>query len=203
MKTRQYTQPPDITLVGLPILTLLGILGFGACSGAEDTPIADESTSTAAQALQDDDDGDDCLRGRHTVGDLLAAQAAAFNAHDAAAFAATFTEDARLTDPTAATIVGRASIQAVHTFLFSPAGPFTFVSATRTITNVICLTNKIALVDLDASLTGYKGLPPGLNPTTPGVLRTIQRAVIVKEHHAWLVKASQATPVPPAPTPAP
>ena len=89
--------------------------------------------------------------------------------------------------------VGAQAIQNVHTFLFSPAGPFTNAISTPTDLNVTCLRGGIATVDQDVALTGYKGLTPGLVETSPGVFRTIQRFVLIKDHGQWRIQTLQLT----------
>jgi uncharacterized protein (TIGR02246 family) len=53
------------------------------------------------------------------IEEVVAAFAAAFNAHDPAAFAAGFAEDADFTDIVGNTVLGRAAIQELHAFPFS------------------------------------------------------------------------------------
>lgn len=192
-------------LLAAPSLVLVAVFA-SACTAETTSPAPEESTGEVAQALDDDDD--DCLAGRpgHRIEDIVAEQGAAFNAHNAAAFAATFTPTARHVGPNAVLQVGPAALQAQHNFLFSPVGPFRAASEARTTLNITCLRPRVAIVDLDVALTGYAGLQPGLVPTTPGVFRTYQRLVVVKENREWLVQAQQLTPVlppPPAPPPAP
>ena len=155
-----------------------------ACGSDGTTDVA---VALASQPLEGNDDA--CAG----VAAVLAAHHAAFSAHDAAAFAVTFTADARHTGPHSVTNVGAQAIQNVHTFLFSPAGPFTNPISTPTDLNVTCLRGGIATVDQDVALTGYKGLTPGLVETSPGVFRTIQRFVLIKNHGQWRIQALQLT----------
>jgi uncharacterized protein (TIGR02246 family) len=53
------------------------------------------------------------------IEEVVAAFAAAFNAHDPAAFAAGFAEDADFTDIVGNTVLGRAAIEELHRFPFS------------------------------------------------------------------------------------
>jgi uncharacterized protein (TIGR02246 family) len=128
---------------------------------------------------------------------LIASETAAWAAKDPVAYAAGYSEDAVFIGPTAITLKGREAIRAQHAFLFN--GPFAGSTQTITVTRVEYLTGTIAIVDQNASLTGYAFLPPnGLKPTEPGVVRTIVRWVVEKRAGTWEIIAQQMTVVPPA-----
>ena len=55
----------------------------------------------------------------------------------------------------------------------------------------------VAIADEDIEITGFTGLPPGISPTAPGVLRTRMRHVLVRRAGEWLIVASQNTAVAP------
>ena len=55
-----------------------------------------------------------------------------------------------------------------------------------------------AIADEDIEITGFTGLPAGISPTEPGVLRTRMRHVLTRRRGAWLIVASQNTAVAPA-----
>ena len=131
--------------------------------------------------------------------DLVAAQLAAWNAKDADAFAATYAADARFFDPIGNLYPGRQGIRDAHAFLF--AGPFAPSSETQVITEIRILTGTLALVHLEAALTGYAGLPPGLSATEPGVLRTTKTWVVEKRSGEWLILIQHMAPVVPAQNP--
>lgn len=130
------------------------------------------------------------------IGALVAANSAAWAAKDAAAFAATYAVDAEFINPVGGTLSGRAAIQAQHVFLF--AGPFAPSTSVNAIRRVVFLTGTIAIVDIDVTLTGFAGLPPGLRATEPGVVRSRARWVVEKRGGDWLIVAGQMTPFPPA-----
>jgi len=50
------------------------------------------------------------------------------------------------------------------------------------------LRSNIAVIDIDAELRGYQGLPPGV-VATDGVLRTTLLEIIVREDEQWRVAA--------------
>lgn len=133
------------------------------------------------------------------IQDLVAAQLAAWNAKDADAFAATYATDARFFDPIGNLYPGSQGIRDTHAFLF--AGPFAHSSETQVITEIRILTGTLALVHLEAALTGYAGLPPGLSATEPGVLRTTKTWVVEKRSGEWLILIQHMAPVGPAQNP--
>jgi uncharacterized protein (TIGR02246 family) len=123
---------------------------------------------------------------------LVDAQIAAWAAKDADRYAATYAPDARFVNPIGAVLEGREAIRAQHAFLF--AGPFAPTTETQAIADVRFLTGTIAVVSLNAALTGFTGPAP----TEPGVLRTIKTWVVVRRAGAWLIVTQQITAVPPA-----
>lgn len=54
-----------------------------------------------------------------------------------------------------------------------------------------------AVADEDIEITGFAGLPAGISPTVPGVLRTRMRHVLERRGERWLIVASQNTAVAP------
>src|SRR5690606_32778379 len=96
---------------------------------------------------------------------LVDAQEAAWRAKDAAAFAATYTDDATFINPLGWVDTGRDAIHGSHAFLFG--GPFAGTTETQKITMIRPLTGTIAIVHLDSELTGYAALLPGLVETRP------------------------------------
>jgi uncharacterized protein (TIGR02246 family) len=128
---------------------------------------------------------------------LVDAQFAAWSAKDAAAHAATYEIDAKFFDPAGAVHEGRAAIFAAHAFLFGAF--FAGTTETQVITGVRFLTGTIAIVYLNAELTGFGPLPPGFPLTEPGVLRTTKTWVVVKRAGSWEIVTQHMAPVAPAP----
>ena len=128
---------------------------------------------------------------------VVDAMNAAWAAKSAAGYVASFSEDVEFINPIGGIVSGRAAIQAQHVFLFG--GLFAGSTQTLTVRRVDFLTGTIAVVDLDAVLTGYVALPPGLRPTEPGVVRTRVRWVMEKRGGVWEIVAQQLTGIAPAP----
>jgi len=134
------------------------------------------------------------------IHDLIAAQSAAWAAKDAAAYGATYTEDAEVVNPVGGILSGSAAVTAQHAFLFNPTfGFFRNSTSSWTVRSITFLTGTTALVRTDVVLTGFSGLPPGLNATEPGVVRTRVSWIAVKQGQQWRIMYQQMTPVAPAP----
>lgn len=131
------------------------------------------------------------------VQQLVNAQAAAWMAKDANAFAATYTTDATFFNPLGWISNGRDEIRAAHTFLFG--GPFAGSTETQEITAVRALTGTIAIVHLRSDLTGYAELVPGLVETEPGVVGTMKTWVVLKRGGRWEIATQHMAPVVPGP----
>ena len=132
------------------------------------------------------------------IAELVALATAAWTAKDAAAYASIYSEDALVINPVGGYLVGREGVRQGHVFLFN--GPFAGSTQTIFVTGVRFLTGTIAIVDQDVTLTGYAFLPPnGLRATSPGVVRTTVRWVVMKRGGTWEVVAQQMTPIPPTP----
>lgn len=127
---------------------------------------------------------------------LVSAVEAAWAAKDATAYAASYAEDVEFIGPTAIIISGREALRAQHAFLFGP-GPFRQSTLDAEVRRIQFLTGTIAIVDLNFTLTGFLGLPPGLRATEPGVQRSVVRWVVVKHGGEWQILAQQITAVPP------
>ena len=168
-----------------PAMLLLCAAALLACDN-EPLNVGTAARSAAPQAaVVNDADG---------IQAVLDAETAAWTAKNAAAFAANYAEAAQFYSPLGGLLNGRAAIQAQHAFLF--AGPFAGSTQTLTILDIQYLTGTIAVVHISATLTGFVALPPGLNPTDPGVLETVMTYVMVKRANTWTVVAKQITAIP-------
>ncbi|WP_420718251.1 SgcJ/EcaC family oxidoreductase [Pyxidicoccus sp. MSG2] len=131
---------------------------------------------------------------------LVADQTEAWNRQDAAAWSKDFTDDATFINIVGTIFSGRAEIEKRHAFVFGTL--FKGSRSEVTVRNLLFLDGGVAVVDTEHQVTGYAGLPPGVQATTPGVLRTQMRYVLKKTRGRWLIVAGQNTDVKPAPVPA-
>jgi uncharacterized protein (TIGR02246 family) len=127
---------------------------------------------------------------------IVDAQFAAWSAKDADGFAAIYADDARFFDPIGNLVATRDGIRDLHAGLYQ--GPFAPSTATQIITETHFLTGTIGVVHLRAALTGFAGLPPGLVPTEPRVLRTTKTWVVVRRAGSWEIPIQHMAPVGPS-----
>ena len=127
---------------------------------------------------------------------LAAELEAAWTAKNAVRFGALYAEDVVFIQPTGVRVTGQATVQAQHAGLF--AGPGANSSLVPEIQSITFLTGTIAMVDLTLSYTGYTFLAPGVRATSPGLLKSQVRWVLVKRAGEWRIVGQQNTPIPPA-----
>jgi uncharacterized protein (TIGR02246 family) len=116
---------------------------------------------------------------------------------DAARWASHYAEDADFVNILGMVMPSRETMQARHHDIFT--GVFKGSKHTGTIRRMRFLGSTIAVVDVDLEVMGFKALPPGSQPTEPGVLRTRMKHVMTKSGEQWVIVASQNTAVVPIP----
>ena len=113
---------------------------------------------------------------------------------DAVAFAANYA-GAEWVGPNGRILTDSAAITGVYSFLFSTV----FAGTTREsiIRNITFLTGTIAVLDIDARGTGFTALPPGVVPWQPGIVRALERNILIKRAGEWRIILHQQTAVAP------
>lgn len=132
---------------------------------------------------------------------LVAEQTEAWNRHDAAAWSKDFAPDAEFINIVGTVFSGREEIEKRHAGIF--ASVFKDSRSEVTVRKILFVAPTVAVVDTEHVVTGYTGLPPGVQATEPGVLRTRMRYVLKQTGGKWLIVAGQNTDVKPTPAPAP
>jgi uncharacterized protein (TIGR02246 family) len=134
-------------------------------------------SGTASAAAADDE---------NSIRQVQASQADAWNRHDAAAYAALFTEDGDCVNVVGWWWKGRAQIEsklkAAFAFVFHES------QLTVTDTSVRFLSPTIAIAHVSWTMTGAKA-PPGIPEPKQG----IQSQVLQKKSGHWLIQAFQNT----------
>jgi len=113
---------------------------------------------------------------------------------DPVAYAAQYA-DADFIGPTGANLTTPAQITALYTFLFN--GVFAGSTRTSTIRNLTFLTGTLAVLDIDARVTGFSALPPGVVPWAPGIVRAREKNILQKRGGEWRIIQHQQTSVAP------
>jgi uncharacterized protein (TIGR02246 family) len=132
---------------------------------------------------------------------ILDEQQAAWNNGDGAGFSAAFTDDSDFINIRGDAFHGRAAITAQHDRIF--AGPFAGSHTVITIRQCTDLAPGLALVETVHEVSGFKFLPPGIIPTSPGILKTRMKYIARKQGDAWHLIAAQNTAILPAMGPPP
>ena len=123
----------------------------------------------------------------------------AWNRNDATAWAQYFVDDANFINVRGDLVEGRAAIEKIHAFIFS--GPYKDSHCTIKIESIRYPTPNVAVVETIADVTNFKGLPPGLVETAPGVLRSRPKFILVEHNGTWKIFAAQNTTIVPQPMP--
>jgi hypothetical protein len=119
----------------------------------------------------------------------------AWTAGDAVTYAGQYA-GARWIGPTGLTLTDPNAIRGLYTGLFTVTA---FAGTTRQsiIRNITFLTGTIAVLEIDARVTGFSTLPPGITPWQTGTIRAIERNVVIKRGGEWQIVMHQATSVAP------
>ena len=170
---------PMATASALPLLSSRLLLGIALAAAGPGVVVA-QTPADARPALER----------------LLHQQEAAWNAGDAPAWSAAFSEDADFINIRGDVFHGRAEIAERHALIF--AGPFRGTQAIITIRLITQIAPGIVVLDTDYEVTGVKVTPPGIAPTLPGVLRTRMKYIAVQHGDTWKFITGQNTAVVPA-----
>jgi SnoaL-like protein len=110
---------------------------------------------------------------------------------NAVAYAAQYA-DADFVGPTGANLTTAAQILQLYTAIFPAFAGTTRQSEIRALT---FLTGTVAVLDIDTRLTG--ALPPFVTPWQPGIVRALEKNVLVKRGGEWRIVQHQQTLVAP------
>jgi uncharacterized protein (TIGR02246 family) len=118
---------------------------------------------------------------------LIQSQTDAWRRGDAKAFADPFLPDGSFVNVLGALSYGRDAFQSQHARIFATV--YKDSSIRLPIRRIQFVRDDVAVVDIDAELSGYTGLPPGLRTEPDGVIRTRLQEVLVKESGRWMIAA--------------
>jgi uncharacterized protein (TIGR02246 family) len=122
---------------------------------------------------------------RAVIASLIASQADAWNRGDAKALAHNFLSDGCFVNILGMQTYGREPFEIQHAKIFSTVYKGSLMKLP--VRRIHFLRDDVALVDLDAELSGYLGLPPGVSAGSDGILRTRLQEVLVKESGKWMI----------------
>jgi uncharacterized protein (TIGR02246 family) len=128
---------------------------------------------------------------------LFDTMSAAWAAGDAVAYVAPFTDSVDFINIRGDVFEGKEAVTAAHAKIF--AGPFKGSQCPIVVRKIVTLAPGVVLVDTDQTVTSFKGLPPGISATSPGILATHLKYVAVKQADGtWKLVSAQNTSVVPA-----
>jgi uncharacterized protein (TIGR02246 family) len=125
--------------------------------------------------------------GETAIREIVAAQAAAWNAGDGAGYGKDVAADASFTNIFGMVMYGSDAFVVRHRQILS-----TFFKGTtkrHVIRRIRFVTPDVAIVDIDNELRGIRSMPPGIPTPADGVLRTQLMQVFVKRDGRWQVEA--------------
>lgn len=129
-------------------------------------------------------------RDRAAIREIVHTFDEAWTAGDAPRYAAQYA-GADFVGPDGAVLTDPAAITALYTALFT----FVFPNTTRssTIRNLTFLNARFAVLDIDTRVRGFESLPPGVAPWRRGVIRALEKNVLVKRRGEWRIVQHQQT----------
>lgn len=89
-----------------------------------------------------------------------------------------------------------AVITAIYTGILT-VSPIAGSVRESTIRSLTFLTGTIAVLDIDARVTGFAAPPPGIVPWQPGILRVLEKNILIKRDGEWRIVKHQQTAVAP------
>ncbi len=126
---------------------------------------------------------------------IILAQADGWNRGDAAAFGSACRSDVGFTNILGMRWETRTGFIERHDAMFR--GPFAGSQVVMTVERVQWPGPDLAIVELLTTLTGFRGLPPGIRSDPDGALRTRMLEVFVKRAGRWEIAACHNTAVSP------
>jgi uncharacterized protein (TIGR02246 family) len=170
-----------------PALTLLAI----AAAACEDEPLSPAGDGSQTEGVTVEATVRGSPRDRQAIQDIVHTFDDAWTAGDAVRYAAQYANADDWVGPDGSVLTDPAAITALYTALFG----FVFPNTTRqsTIRELTFLTGTIAVLDIDTRVTGFGSLPPGIVPWQPGILRALEKNILIKRDGEWRIVRHQQT----------
>ncbi len=128
---------------------------------------------------------------------LVARLTDAWNRGDARAFSARFAADGSFTNVLGVVAYGREIFELRHAEIFRTIYKGSVLQ--QSIGRVRFIRPDVAVVDVDAAVTGYLRLPPGVQAASDGALRAKLQLVVTREDGEWWIAAFHNVDVKPLP----
>lgn len=121
------------------------------------------------------------------IRNIIADQVVAWNAGDAKAFSASFSEDGSFTNIRGTVVYGRQAFFDRHAEIFRSV--FKGSTLAMSPTKIRFVRPDVAIVDIATVVSGLVGVPPGVKPASDGRLHTRLQEVLVKNDGAWWIES--------------
>lgn len=121
----------------------------------------------------------------------------AWNRGDASAFSARFDADGSFTNVLGIVAYGRDIFELRHSEIFTTI--YKGSTLRQSIGKLRFIRPDVAVVDVDAAVTGYLRLPPGVQAANDGALRAKLQLVLTQEDGEWWIAAYHNVDVKPLP----
>ncbi|HEY2897205.1 MAG TPA: SgcJ/EcaC family oxidoreductase [Gemmatimonadaceae bacterium] len=133
---------------------------------------------------------------------LIADQAAAWNRHDAKAWASPFQPSAEFINILGTPFSGKPAIEGITSRIFATI--FKDSRDSVSVRKIVWVNPELAIVHYEHAVSGYTALPPGIQPSEmddqgKGVLRTLMVYVLQRDAQGkWMIINGQNTAILPA-----
>jgi len=127
---------------------------------------------------------------------LIDSEAQAWNRGDAKGYAEHFRPDGTFTNVLGDNYRGKEAFEERHAEIFR--GIYHGSTVKMPIRRIYFVRPDVAIVDIDAQLSGFSKLPPGI-VAPDGIVRASLMQVLVKEHAQWTIAAYHNVDVKPRP----
>jgi len=139
----------------------------------------------------------DLSHGTAAIEALVAELTDAWNRGDASAFSARFAADGSFTNVLGIVAYGREIFELRHSEIFTTI--YKGSTLRQSIGKLRFIRPDVAVVDVDAAVTGYLRLPPGVQAASDGSLRAKLQLVLTQEDGEWWIAAYHNVDVKPLP----
>lgn len=173
----------------IPLATL-GLFAALAAAGCETDPAGPEAAAARTEAREMVAAAAESPQNVAAIEAIVATFDAAWTGGDPVTYAAQYA-GAEWIGPNGAIQTDPAVLTAIYTGIILGALPGSVRQST--IRSLTFLTGTIAVLDIDARVTGFAAPPPGVVPWQPGTLRALEKNILVKRAGEWRILRHQQT----------
>ncbi|MGH7580174.1 MAG: YybH family protein [Gemmatimonadales bacterium] len=172
------------------LLRALALVTIGVTAACEDEPLSPAVGQSGMEQVAEPAVVVGSGKDRAAIREIVRTFDEAWTAGDPVRYAAQYAK-ADFVGPNGAVLDDPDAITALYTALFS----FVFGNTTRrsTIRDLTFLSPRIAVLNIDTRVRGFESLPPGIVPWRPGVIRALEKNVLVKRGDTWHIVQHQQT----------